>query len=126
MFFGELLGKGCLQRRPVPLTQVQRTGIQWDSHRTESPFGPQVKFPLVCSVVLLAVVAAAVPAVAAVLAVAVSVVVVVAVAAAVVVVDAAAVAVDDGGGGGPMSWHPEQLFWHTKRSHICQRPQAAF
>ena len=123
MFFGELLGKGCLRRRPVPLTQGQQTGIQWDPHRTEFPFGPQVKFPLVCSVALLAVVVvvlAVVVVVVLVLAVAVSVVVV----AVVVVVVVAAVAVDDVDQGGPVSWSPEQLSWRMRRPGICQYPQA--
>ena len=106
-----------------PLTPPPLTGIQWGPLQTESPFCPQMKFPLVCSqqqlrallvpelicfvhliqpqavveVVAAAAAAAAAEASAAAVVVALAVVVVVFVAAAA----AAVVAVDDDGGRGP-------------------------
>ena len=40
---------GDPRRRLAPLTPPPLTGIQWGPRQTESPFCPQVRFPLVCS-----------------------------------------------------------------------------
>ena len=105
---------GDPRRRLAPLTPLLQTGIQRGPRQTESPFCPQVRFPLVYSqqlrtllipeLIYLVLLLLPQEVVAAVPAAAVVVVVVVSAAAAAVVV-----VVDDVGGRGPVNWHPEQI-----------------
>ena len=84
---------GDPRRRLAPLTPVLQTGIQWGPRRTESPFCPQVRFPLVCSQQLRA------------LLIPELIYLVLLIPPQEVVAAAAAV-----GGRGPVNWHPEQIF----------------
>ena len=90
---------GDPRRKLAPLTPPLLTGVQWSPHQTESPFCPQVRFPLVCSQQQLR--ALLVPEL---------IYLVLLIQPQEMVEVVAAAADDDDGGRGPGNWHPAQIF----------------
>ena len=90
---------GDPRRRLAPLTPLLQTGIQRGPRQTESPFCPQVRFPLVCS-----------PQQPRTLLIPELIYLVLLIPHQEVVEVVAAAAVDDVGERGPVNWHPEEIF----------------